>query len=249
MLFWPPADASTAWLAVWGLLLSLGYTSALIPFSAWGAELATDYHGRSRITGWREGLILVGTLIAIALPFTIGFDRAEGVHGLAMLGIAVLVTLPLFGAVAIFATPEPVEHSKKTRLNLKSGIGHLARNRPFVRLIAAFFLNGLANGIPATLFLYFVSARLGLPDARGPLLFFLLPLRRRRRSARHLGRAARGQTPGLVLRHARRVRCLCARTASAGMQSDGVCGNLRRHRFVLGPFDLAAAPRRRSRRM
>ena len=128
-------------------------------------------HGRSRITGWREGLILVGTLIAIALPFTIGFDRAEGVHGLAMLGIAVLVTLPLFGAVAILATPEPVEHSK-TRLNLKSGIGHLARNRPFVRLIAAFFLNGLANGIPATLFLYFVSARLGLPDARGPLLFF-----------------------------------------------------------------------------
>ena len=46
----------------------------------------------------REGLILVGTLIAIALPFTIGFDRAEGVHGLAMLGIAVLVTLPLFTA-------------------------------------------------------------------------------------------------------------------------------------------------------
>jgi GPH family glycoside/pentoside/hexuronide:cation symporter len=36
----------------------------------------------------------------------------------------------------------------------------------------AFFLNGLANGIPATLFLYFVSDRLGLPDARGPLLFF-----------------------------------------------------------------------------
>ena len=29
--------------------------------------------------------------------------------------------------------------------------------RPFVRLIAAYFINGLANGIPATLFLYFVS--------------------------------------------------------------------------------------------
>ena len=171
MLFWPPVDASTTWLTAWGLLLSLGYTAALIPFSAWGAELATDYHGRSRITGWREGLTLVGTLIAIALPFTIGFDNAEGVHGLAVLGIAVLVALPLFGAAAIFATPEPTEHSR-TRLNLKSGLNHLASNRPFVRLIVAFFLNGLANGIPATLFLYFVSARLGLPDARGPLLFF-----------------------------------------------------------------------------
>jgi GPH family glycoside/pentoside/hexuronide:cation symporter len=38
-------------------------------------------------------------------------------------------------------------------------------------LLTAFFLNGFANGIPATLFLYFVSDRLALPDARGPLLF------------------------------------------------------------------------------
>nr|WP_324288252.1 MFS transporter [Hoeflea algicola] len=67
-------------------------------------------------------------------------------------------------------TPEPAEHSR-TRLDLRASLAHLARNRPFVRLIAAFFLNGLANGIPATLFLYFVSERLGLPDARGPLLF------------------------------------------------------------------------------
>lgn len=171
MLFWPPLEATTSWLVAWGLLLSLGYTSALIPFSAWGAELATDYHGRSRITGWREGLTLIGTLIAIALPFAIGFDRADGVHGLAVLGVAVLVALPLFGVAAILATPEPAEHSR-TRIHLRSGLAHLARNKPFVRLIAAYFLNGLANGIPATLFLYFVSARLGLPDARGPLLFF-----------------------------------------------------------------------------
>jgi glycoside/pentoside/hexuronide:cation symporter, GPH family len=171
MLFWPPVDATVWWLAGWGLMLSLGYTAALIPFSAWGAELATDYHGRSRITAWREGLTLIGTLIAIALPFSIGFDQTGGVHGLAALGLVILVALPFFGVLAVALTPEPVEHSR-TRLNLRSGLTHLARNRPFVRLIAAFFLNGLANGIPATLFLYFVSARLGLPDARGPLLFF-----------------------------------------------------------------------------
>ena len=171
MLFWPPVDAGVLWLAGWGLMLSLGYTAALIPFSAWGAELATDYHGRSRITAWREGLTLVGTLIAIALPFAVGFDRAGGLHGLAVLGLVILFALPLFGAVAVFGTPEPDEHSRK-RIDMKSGLKHLVSNRPFVRLIVAFFLNGLANGIPATLFLYFVSARLGLPDARGPLLFF-----------------------------------------------------------------------------
>ena len=170
MMFWPPADAGISWLVIWGLLLSVGYTAALIPFSAWGAELATDYHGRSRISAWREGLALIGTLLAITVPFAVGYDRATGIHGLAALGLAILFVLPLFGAVAIFSAPEPVEHSRM-RVNLTSGLAYLIRNRPFVRLIAAFFLNGLANGIPATLFLYFVSARLGLPDARGPLLF------------------------------------------------------------------------------
>ena len=43
------------------------------------------------------------------------------------------------------------------------GLRHMARNGPFVRLIAAYFINGLSNGIPATLFLYFVSERLGAP--------------------------------------------------------------------------------------
>lgn len=170
MLFWPPEGVGTAWLTGWGLMLSLGFTSAMIPFSAWGAELATDYHGRSRIAGWREGLTLLGTLLAIGLPFAIGFDDARGLHGLAALGLAVLVTLPLFGAISVLATPEPSEHSR-TRIDLRAGLAHLAGNKPFVRLIAAFFLNGLANGIPATLFLYFVSDRLGLPEARGPLLF------------------------------------------------------------------------------
>lgn len=171
MLFWPAEGATTLWLTCWGLLLSLGFTAAMIPFSAWGAELATDYHGRSRIAGWREGLTLIGTLVAIALPFTIGFEQAEGIHGLAALGLVILVALPLFGMVALAFTPEPKEHSR-TRVDFRAGFGHLVRNRPFLRLIAAFFLNGLANGIPATLFLYFVSARLGLGDARGPLLFF-----------------------------------------------------------------------------
>ena len=38
-------------------------------------------------------------------------------------------------------------------------------------LIVAYFVNGLANGIPATLFLYFVSQILQSADMRGPMLF------------------------------------------------------------------------------
>jgi glycoside/pentoside/hexuronide:cation symporter, GPH family len=170
MLFWPPVDASTGYLLGWGMMLSLGYTASVIPLTAWGAELSSGYRGRSRLAGWREGFILIGTLIAIAVPFTIGFDTAEGVHGLALLAIGIAVALPVFGLIAVLIVPEPKEHTKQ-RVDFRKGLGHLRNNKPFLRLIFAYLINGLANGIPATLFLYFVSERLGLPEARGPLLF------------------------------------------------------------------------------
>ncbi|WP_428428753.1 MFS transporter [Pararhizobium sp.] len=169
MLYWPADGAGVAWLALWGMLTSLGFTLAVVPYSAWGAELVSDYHGRTRLTSAREGLTLAGTLIAIVLPFSIGFER-QGFSGLAVLGIIVAVSLLVFGGLTVWIVPEPTNLTKKP-LPLREALSCLARNKPFLRLIAAFFLNGLANGIPATLFLYFVSARLQLPDMRGPLLF------------------------------------------------------------------------------
>ena len=170
MLFWPPTDAGSAYLLLWGMALSVGYTASLIPLTAWGAELSSGYRGRSRLAAWREGFVLAGTLVAIAIPFTVGFSQAEGVHGLALLAIGIALTLPVFGFITVMTVPEPKEHTRQ-RVDLRAGLHHLKRNRPFLRLIAAYFVNGLANAIPATLFLYFVSERLGLPEWRGPLLF------------------------------------------------------------------------------
>ncbi len=170
MLFWPPVDAGPGHLVFWGAVLSLGYTAAIIPLTSWGAEMAGDYSERARVAGFREGFTLVGTLLAIALPFAIGMESAEGLHGLAVLGIVVAVLLLALGGLTVWRVPEPREYSR-TRLDLRDGLRHMGRNGPFLRLIAAFLINGLANGIPATLFLYFVSDRLGLPEMRGPLLF------------------------------------------------------------------------------
>jgi glycoside/pentoside/hexuronide:cation symporter, GPH family len=170
MVFWPPLDVGVTYLVFWAAILSIGYTAAVLPLSAWGAELAGDYSERSRVTGFREGFTLIGTLVAIALPFAIGIDDADGLHGLAVLGVAVAVLVLLFGALAVWRVPEPREYST-ARLTLRSGLVAMKRNRPFLRLVTAFLVNGLANGIPATLFLYFVSDALGRPDMRGPLLF------------------------------------------------------------------------------
>lgn len=170
MLFWPGADAGIAYLVFWGAALSIGYTATLLPFAAWGAEMAGSYDERSRVAGFREGFTLFGTLVAIALPFAIGMESAEDIHGLAVLGMTVAGGLIVLGGVTLMRVPEPRDHSVG-RLRLRAGLAAMGRNRPFLRLISAFLINGLANGIPATLFLYFVSDRLGVPEMRGPLLF------------------------------------------------------------------------------
>ena len=169
-LFWPPEAVGASWLFVWGAALSVGQSMALIAFSAWGAELEDGYDARARVAGYREAMTLVGTLIAIALPFSVGISKAQGVHGLAAMAIFTAIALPLFGAIAVWIVPEPKDHSR-LRIAFLRGLRALTANGPFLRLIAAFFLNGLANGIPATLFLYFVSSVLKAESLRGPLLF------------------------------------------------------------------------------
>lgn len=169
MVLAPPEDAGGSYLMGWGIVLSLGTTLALLPYSAWGAELSGDYHERSRIVGMREAAIVAGTLVASATPLVLpwlGLDMG----GLTGLALFVGVLLPLTGVVALAFVPEPCDFTR-ARMRLRAGLAAMRRNGPFLRLAAAFFLNAFATALPASLFLFFVAQRLGAPDLQGPLLF------------------------------------------------------------------------------
>lgn len=172
MLLVPPADAGIGWLFGFGLLLSLGTTASLIPYSAWGAELSTDYAGRSRVAAARETLVVVGTLFATATPAIVqafGITDAGGT-ALLVIAIGVAVLLPSAAILAVAVVPEPHEHSRQ-RLRLAEGFRQIRANRPFLTLLWAYVLNGFANGLPATLFLFYVGSVLQAPGEAGLLLF------------------------------------------------------------------------------
>ena len=61
-LFQPPAEVTTAHLLIWSVALYLGWTLIAVPYTAWGAELSPDYNERSRITGAREAMMIVGII-------------------------------------------------------------------------------------------------------------------------------------------------------------------------------------------
>jgi GPH family glycoside/pentoside/hexuronide:cation symporter len=169
-LFWPPQKVGIAYLGVWGALLSVSWTACLVPYMAWGAELSRSYAGRTRVVAFREAMTVTGTLLALivaaALP-ALGFDGERAV--LTAFAVIVAAGLPLAALTAVAGVAEPIERSHR-RLDLREGLAQMLRNQPFLRLLVAFFVNGLANGLPATLFLFFVADRLGAPGAAGPLL-------------------------------------------------------------------------------
>jgi len=163
--FVPPEGAGLAHAAVWLLLLTLGWTMAQTPYAAWGAELEPGYHGRTQVTAWRESMVLAGTLLATILYFLGG----EGGDGLRIIALAVLILLPLSVVAAAFGAGERAMAGDR-RLSVSEGYRAMAENPHFRRLLAAWFVNGAANGLPVTLFLFFVEFRLGAADAAGPFL-------------------------------------------------------------------------------
>lgn len=167
MLFRPAGAPSAGYLLLWTMAIYLGATVIQLPYSAWGAELSPDYHERSRIAGAREGFLVAGTLAAAGLPGLLGAGRGES---LAVIAWTLWCVLPPCVLLAVATVPEGVP-LRRGRLGWRRGWQVIRGNAPFRRLIAAYFLNSVANGLPATLFLLFVAHVLGKPEWSGLLLF------------------------------------------------------------------------------
>ncbi len=155
----PPANVDPAYLLLWSLVLYGGWTMVAVPYLAWGAELAGDYDQRTRITAWREAMTLGGILGAGVLgAVTAEMDWTQQQSTSAIAWSAVGLGMVTFAALMWFVPDRafrPAQH-----LSVAGLIGVLA-NKPFMRLIAAWFLNGLANGVPAALFFLYLEFTLG----------------------------------------------------------------------------------------
>jgi Na+/melibiose symporter-like transporter len=167
-LFMPAEGVGTGYLLFWSCLTYVAWTALLLTYAAWGAELTGAYHERSRVTGVREGFVIAGILLAASLPFLAGV-QPESREALALVFQSMLLLLPLTLMLLLATVPERPA-SPQRELPFREGLRLALTNRPFRRLIVAFFLNGIANGLPATLFLLFVRQMLGADVDAGPLL-------------------------------------------------------------------------------
>jgi glycoside/pentoside/hexuronide:cation symporter, GPH family len=169
-LFAPPAGAGSWYLFLWLALLYVGFTSVQVPYTAWGAELVQDYNERTRIAGMREGLTLAGIVATGALPVAAslaGLPERSGM--IAISWLAILCGGPTI-ALLVWRVPEAAPAASAVPRAI--GLRAIAANRPFLRLFCAWFVNGLATGLPAVLFpLYLQHGLAAGQTARGIMIF------------------------------------------------------------------------------
>jgi len=167
-LFFPPHGAGAGWLFVFNALVTWGWTMLSLPYWAWGAELSDDYQERQRITSFRESGTIIGILLSAAAPVLLGITSPAGTaHLLVILTIALATPSVL---AALWLVPDRLPKLLERPVKLAAALKVAAANKPFRSLIAAWLLNGIANGLPATLFIMVCTQFLGDAKAQDPLL-------------------------------------------------------------------------------
>ncbi len=167
LLFFPPLRSGTGLIAFSAVMLMLTYASfsaVTLAHQSWGALLGGDALRQSRLVAWREGLGLVGVLLASVAPVALGLDAMVGLFWLAL----------VLGWLAWRLAPRPQPLAEQGDIEAEAGAEPAGvwlpwRRGPFRRLLLVFVLNGIASAVPATLVLFFVQDRLQATTAMEPL--------------------------------------------------------------------------------
>jgi glycoside/pentoside/hexuronide:cation symporter, GPH family len=166
-LFFPAVRSPTAllvWCGLWLAVTYLSYSLLGVLHQAWGARLGGDEDQRARIVSWREGLSLLGVLVASLLPALSGFGGSSIVLSAALvLALLAWRRAPSPRASAAEAPDPgvdrqnvpPREGSPTATLNVSP-----LQTPAFRRLLAVYLVNGIASAVPATLVLFFIRDRL-----------------------------------------------------------------------------------------
>ena len=155
------------WMVVALALCHVSCSALAVLHQSWAARQGGGERAQSRWVAWREGLGLVGVLLAAVLPSLAGWPATVAVL-CAALAAGLWGWFALVRQWTVTLTPHTQPEQTET-----PDLWQPWQHAPFRRLLAVFVVNGMASAIPATLVLFFVQDRLQAPAAWQPVFLGL----------------------------------------------------------------------------
>lgn len=164
------AIPTTAWsLFFITALWYIAGTCMIVPYYTWGTEIETGYNAHTKYTGTRVIFALIGTLCALILPTLLMPDAPlDEILNFNL----IFITFFFFMAIVLLIFLPDAGRVDAESTNLRDIILIFKKGSPFNQLIISQLFNGIANALPATLFVFFTTYVLKRPDLAGPLLVF-----------------------------------------------------------------------------
>ena len=165
-LFNPPEASKTfetIWFATFIYALFLFWTIVAVPYESLGPEITFDYHERTSLFAWRDGMLIAGTLAAASSPALVqwAFGLSADAEGEKSKFFWISVTYaPLIIATCwwcVASIKEVKQPASESKNNIWQGFRQVTRNRPFIILLIAYTISAIGNNLPATLILYYVQ--------------------------------------------------------------------------------------------
>jgi Na+/melibiose symporter-like transporter len=157
------------WMLATLVITYVGATIKDVPYSAWGAELTTDYNERTLVTSWREGFSVTGSLIGAFTPtiiFFFGYDKP--LDAVYFLSLAIAFIMPVLVANCVISTPEHrVVETRRERLPLRESFRYVWANESYRRLVIIFLFSSIGAAMTNTLSFFFVKHVLLAGDLYG----------------------------------------------------------------------------------
>ena len=160
LLFFPQVAAPAeliVWVSAMLMLTYAAYSFLSVSHQSWGAMLGGNEAERSWIVAWREGLGLVGVVLASVTPVALGLPATTVIFFIAL----------AVGWLAWTRAVRPV--TKASKVAPPGAIWQPFKHANFKRLLTVFMLNGIASAVPATLVLFFIQDRLQVPSSMEPM--------------------------------------------------------------------------------
>ena len=160
-LFNPTPDSSLAYLAMAVTATYLGWTMLNIPYLALGSEIGRNTQMRRKVAVWRESGVLLGGLLALVTVALLSDSPLEVMSHL-------FILLLLLTAMLIVTMPnQPISTQSASSLSSWALLRNSIGLKP---LLGLHFINALAAGIPATLFIVFAEEIVAVTDTEMGIL-------------------------------------------------------------------------------
>lgn len=149
-VYMPMIEPTVFYLTFWLLLLYLGYTIFSIPHTAWGSELVTETHERTRIYTFVMAFTFLGLVLFYSIPLLPIFETSEFTPEVLKVCaiIAAIIMIPSLILCYKFA-PEGEERADQNKgaANSWKSLVRIAANPIFRIFIAAYVSAAIGLGI------------------------------------------------------------------------------------------------------